>query len=43
MWNQKNDINELIYKIQTDSYTYRMNLWLPREKNGGRDKFGVWD
>ena len=35
MWNLKrNDRNELIYKLVTDSQTLRMNLWLPGGKNG---------
>lgn len=31
------DTNELIYETGTDSQTYRMNLRLPGDKNGGRD------
>ena len=31
-----NVTNELIYKTETDSQTYRMNLWLPRGR-GGRE------
>ena len=31
----KNDINELIYKTETDSQTQKTNLWLPKEKAGG--------
>ena len=41
MWNLKNDTHELIYKTETDSQTYKTNLWLPTGK-GGRDKLGVW-
>ena len=26
---KRNDTNECIYKTETDSQTYRMNLWLP--------------
>ena len=26
---KRNDTKELIYKTETDSQTYRMNLWLP--------------
>ena len=29
-----NDRNELIYKLETDSQTLRMNLWWPGCKNG---------
>ena len=28
----KNDTNELIYKIETDSQTQRINLWFPKWK-----------
>ena len=36
MWNlKKNDTNELIYKIETDSQTSKTNLWLPKGKGGG--------
>ena len=28
MWNLKSDTNELIFKIKTDSQTYRTDLWL---------------
>ena len=35
MWNLKrNNRNELIYKLVTDSQTLRMNLWLSGGKNG---------
>ena len=44
MWNLKYDMNELIYKTETDSQTLKTNLWLPKGKMaGGRDKLGVWD
>ena len=36
MWNLKYDINELIYKTETD--LLRMDLWLPRgDKGWGED------
>ena len=38
----KDDTDELIYKTETDSQTYRTDLWLPKE-SGGRDKLGVED
>ena len=41
MWNLKYDTNELIYKTETDSQTWKTNLWLPKGK--GVDKLGVWD
>ena len=31
----KNDTNELVYKTQTDSQTWKTNLWLPEGKGGG--------
>ena len=44
MWNlKKNDTNELIYKIETDSRTQRRNLWLPGGKGEGEGLMGVWD
>ena len=45
MWNLifLNDINELIYKTETDSQISKTNLWLPKGKGGGRDKLGAWD
>ena len=36
-------IYELIYKTETDSQTWKTNLWLPNRKGGGRDKLGGWD
>ena len=43
MWNLKY-ANELIYKTETDSQTWKTNLWLPKgKKEGGKDKLGVWD
>ena len=43
MWNLKrNYTNELIYKTETDTWIYRMNLWLPREKDGEKGQ-GVRD
>ena len=35
----KNGTNELIYKIETDSQTLKTDLWLPKGKGGGKDKF----
>ena len=37
MWNlkKKKDINELIYKTETDSHTEKINLWLPKGKGWG--------
>ena len=39
MWNiKKKDTNELIYKTETDSQTYRMIYDYQRGNVGGRDK-----
>ena len=35
---KRNDTDEVIYKIETDSQTERTNLWLPRGEVGGRDR-----
>jgi hypothetical protein len=35
-WNLKYDKNELIYKAETDSETWKTNLWLPKGRRGGR-------
>ena len=41
-WNLKNYTNELIYKTKRDS-GFENKLTLIKEKDGGRDKFRVWD
>ena len=38
MWILKYGTNELIYRAETDSQTYRPDLWLPR----GRWEFEGW-
>ena len=44
MWNLKrNYTNELIYKAERDSQTWKTNLQLLEEGMGGRDSQGVWD
>ena len=35
MWNPKNNANDLICKIETDSQTWKTNLWLPKRKCQG--------
>ena len=40
MWNKKYDTNELIYKIETNSKTWKTNQ---RRQVVGRDELGVWD
>ena len=39
----KNDTNELIYKIETDSQTSKTNSWLPKGSGGGKEGYAVWD
>ena len=39
---KENDTNELIYKAETDSQTWKTNLWLPKGKGRG-DKLGAGD
>lgn len=42
MWNLNYDTNELTY--ETDSSTWRADLWLPRWRARWReDGLGVWD
>ena len=42
--NLKNDTNELIYKIETDSQVSKLSLWLSKgETWRGGDKLGDWD
>ena len=44
MWNLKYDTNEPIYETETDSQTWRTDLWLPRGRERGREmdwEFGV--
>ena len=43
MWKLKNNTNEFIYKIETDSQAHKTNLWLPKAKERGRGKLQVWD
>ena len=42
MQNLKYDINELIYKTETESKRYKTNMVTEGER-WGRDKLGVWD
>ena len=32
-----------LFTKQKDSQTQKTTLWLPKGKDGGRDKLGVWD
>ena len=40
MWNLKYDTNELFYETETDSQTWRTDLWLPRRGMGWEFKVG---
>ena len=42
MWNIKYGTNEPIYKIEIDSQTQRLDLWLPRRKVWERNGKGDW-
>ena len=35
MWDLKYDTSELIYKTETDSQTWKTNVWLPEGKGMG--------
>ena len=35
IWNLKYDTNELSCETETDSQTYRPDLWLTKERRGG--------
>ena len=38
MWNLKYDTSELIYETETDSQTYRIDLWLQGGEGGGAQR-----
>ena len=40
---KKNDTNELTFKTETNSQTWKTNIWLPKGSKGGRDKLELWD
>ena len=40
MWILKSDTNEPIYETETDSWTYRTDLWLPRKGRQGEESLG---
>ena len=43
MWNLKCDVNEPIYKTETDSQTHRIDFRLPRGKRVGKGCIGsIW-
>ena len=37
----KNDINEVIYKTETDSQPQKANFWLPKEKGNQQIQFTI--
>ena len=41
MWNLKCGTNEPIYKTETDSQTWRADLWLPSGRGREKDEPGV--
>ena len=43
MWNLKNNTNECIYKTETHSDIENKLVVTQREREGERDKLGVWD
>ena len=46
MWNLKHDANELIYKTEPKSQTWKTDLWLPsgrEEGMGGTESLGLVD
>ena len=40
MWNLKYDTNELIYKTETDSQTYKIDFWLIKGRKVGEKLIG---
>ena len=42
IWNLIYGTNEPIYRIETNSWTWRTDLWLPRGRVGGWHRLGVW-
>ena len=43
MWKLKYDLNELIYKAETESQTQKQTYASWKGKEAGGDKLGVWD
>jgi len=43
MWHLKYGTNEPIYKTESDSQTWRTDLWLPRAREREWDELRVWD
>ena len=43
MWNIKNNTNESIYKTETDSDIENKLMVNKGEREGRRDKLGIWD
>ena len=43
MWNPKYNTNKLIYETETNSQTYRTDLWLPRGREGQIASLGLAD
>ena len=43
IWNLINGTNEPIYRKETNSWTWRTDLWLPRRREREWDGLGIWD
>ena len=43
MESEKIGIDDLIYKTEIETQTYRTNVWIPRGKGEGWDELGDWD
>ena len=42
MWNLKYGTNDPIYKTETNSQTYKIDLWLAKGRESEWDGLGVW-
>ena len=45
MWNlkKKKDTDEIMYKIETDSQTFKKMYGYQRRKGKEKDELGIWD
>ena len=37
MWSLKYNVTELVYEVETDAQSWRMDLWPPEEKEAGKN------
>ena len=42
VWNRKYGTDEPVYRTETDSQTWRTDMWLPRGRAREWDGWGVW-